>query len=154
MRPRVNPPTLHQEPWDTQRYDAIAPPHRAGMKKMPKVTSAAVAPHLIDTTGHQPRVSCKMLARTIPPSRDQAQAVLGRAARSPEPSMEQVSSGMKRGSAFWLHQHCLQHFPGWTTEDIYEWLDNADDASCWELGGVASWYEKRLAAAEVEATPF
>ena len=154
VRARANPPTLHQEPWDTQRYDAIAPPHRAGMKKMPKVIRAEVAPHLIDTTDHQPRVYRKMPARTLLPSRDQAQAVLGRAARSPrstEPSMEQVSSGMKRGSAFLLHKHCLQDFQGWSTEDIYEWLDNADDASCWELGGGASWYEKRLAAAEVEA---
>ena len=38
---RASPPTMYQVP----RYDAIAPPHRAGAKKNPKAIHAAVAPH-------------------------------------------------------------------------------------------------------------
>ena len=42
---RASPPTQQQEPWDMQRYDAIAPLNHAGVKKIPKAIRAAAARH-------------------------------------------------------------------------------------------------------------
>ncbi|KAJ1482743.1 hypothetical protein T484DRAFT_1897263 [Baffinella frigidus] len=119
-RARANPPTPQQEPRSTHRYDAITPPLRAGMKKMPTPVRAVI-PH------PEPCVGRKM-PRTPQQSRGQKQAVLEHASRSPR-------SSWSRDDVFaWLNN--ATHHPPLSHPTTSAYHDTTDPPV---FGGVSSW---------------
>lgn len=125
-----------------QRYDAIAPPHHAGMKTMPKAIRAAVAPQpehpdrTAPSSQKQPakgfrdwsrngRSTARELAacdHTVP--FDLARMQLSRVScRS-----RSLEVQFKAPTEADLDEHCLRAgLQGWSTEHIAEWITNAID---------------------------